>query len=250
MQLPGEQWWMRCKNLVKSIAQTCQEGQRGQNCQISVWSSCGAGFGFCPHQRQIKNNEEYKKWVKLTYYTFFANRVSPFFKLSTKFRENWLTNMCKRSLYTCLSRPLKGPIFCHLTWQLDKSQNWESLPTLCASEISRLICDFIKSFGFMSKILPNFRGKSKLLTFLLSSANIGNFFTQFNHGHEKYILLAFIWVHFQNWCVPRSVQKLRSKLARKHKLGWTDVSRLIFRPANGSQLGPPLGDKAADYLPF
>ena len=176
MQLPGEQWWMRGKNLVKSIAQTCQEGQRGQNCQISVWSSCGAGFGFCPHQRQIKNNEEYKKWVKLTYYTFFANRVSPFFKLSTKFRENWLTNMCKRSLYTCLSRPLKSPIFCHLTWQLDKSQNWESLPTLCASEISRLICDFIKSFGFMSKILPNFRGKSKLLTFLLSSANIGNFF--------------------------------------------------------------------------
>ena len=71
----------------------------------------------------------------------------------------------------------------------------------------------------MSKIIPNFREKSELLTFLLVLENIGDFLTQFNRGHVKYILLAFIWVYFQIWHALQSVQKLRSKLARKHKFG-------------------------------
>ena len=139
--------------------------------------------------------------------------------VSSKKRERWPTNVAGHGLYTCLSRPLKSAIFCHFEWQLDQFQNWKCLPTLWASEWDILIHDFVISIGFIGKILPNFREKSELLTFLLIPANIGEFFTQFNHGHEKYILLAFIWVYFQMWCAFQSVQKLRSKLARKHKFG-------------------------------
>ena len=68
-------------------------------------------------------------------------------------------------------------------------------------------------------MIPNFRGKTELLTFLLVLENIGDFLTQFNRGHLKYILLAFFWVYFQMLRLLQSVQKLRSKLARKHKFG-------------------------------
>lgn len=50
-------------------------------------------------------------------------------------------------------------------------------------------------------------------------------------------------------CTPKCA-KTAFKVGKETQIWWTDVSRLIFRPANGSQLGPPLAGKAADYLPF
>ena len=140
-------------------------------------------------------------------------------RVSAKKRERWPTKVGERSLYTCLSRPLKSAIFCHFEWQLDQFQNWKFLPTLWLSECYILIYDFITGIGFMSKMIPNFREKSELLTFLFILENIGDFLTQSNCRHSKYILLAFIWVYFQMWRVLQSVQKLCSKLARKHKFG-------------------------------
>ena len=50
-------------------------------------------------------------------------------------------------------------------------------------------------------------------------------------------------------CTPKCA-KTAFKVGKETQIRWTDVSRLIFWPANGSQLGPPLADKAANYLPF
>ena len=50
-------------------------------------------------------------------------------------------------------------------------------------------------------------------------------------------------------CIPKCA-KTAFKVGKETQIRCTDASRLIFRPANGSQLVPPLADKAADYLPF
>ena len=117
--------------------------------------------------------------------------------VSAKKRKRWPTNVGERGLYTCLSRPLKSAIFCHFEWQLDQFQNWKCLPTLWASECYILFYNLITGIGFMNKMIPNFREKTELLTFLLIWANIGKFLTHFNHGHKKCILLASVWVYFQ-----------------------------------------------------
>ena len=170
------------------------------------------------------NWERNKLWeARLTFNMTFCRQRVTFShtdaEVPAKKRKRWPTNVGERGLYTCLSRPPKSAIFCHFEWQLVHFQNWKCLPILWASECYILIHDYIISIGFISKILPNFREKSELLTFLLILANTGDFLTQFNPRHEKYILLAFIWVYFQMCRVLQSVQKLRSKLARKHKFG-------------------------------
>ena len=50
-------------------------------------------------------------------------------------------------------------------------------------------------------------------------------------------------------CIPKCA-KTAFKVVKETQIWWAEASRLIFRPANGSQLGPPLAGKAAHYLPF
>ena len=186
--------------------------------KLSYWPpEDGLGLKSCDHvqvrclesaliEDRSWNWERNKLWeTRLTFNMTFCRQRVTFShtdaEVPAKKRKRWPTNVGERGLYTCLSRPQKSAIFCYFEWQLDQFQNWKCLPTLWASECYILIYNSITGIGFMSKMIPNFRVKSELLTFFLILVNIGDFLTQFNRGHLKYILLAFIWVYFQMWCV-------------------------------------------------
>ena len=192
------------------IAHAKEQGFCQKHCsKLSYWPPKGGlGLKRCDHV-QVRYLEsaliEDRSWswernkfweARLTFNMTFCQQRITFSHtdagVSAKKRQRWPTNVGERGLYTCLSRPLKNAIFSHFVWQLDQFQNWKCLPTLWASECYILIHDYIISIGFISRILPNFREKSELLTFLLILANIGEFLTQFNLGHEKHIPLAFI----------------------------------------------------------